>query len=95
MEQDSILKWEFADPLPEDEELRQRLGACSATSGGASDPKAISFVGHQLQLQEFIDAIQQGRCPKVDGAEGRRSVEIILAIYQASRTGRSVKLPLN
>jgi UDP-N-acetyl-2-amino-2-deoxyglucuronate dehydrogenase len=94
VEQDSILRWEFAEPRPEDDELRQRLGAGSATTGGASDPKAISFVGHQLQLQDFIEAIKHGRSPKVDGAEGRRSVEIILAIYQSARTGQSVRLPL-
>ncbi len=93
VEQDSILKWEFADPQPGDEETRQRLGAGSATSGGAADPKAISFTGHQLQLQDFIEAIRDGRTPRVDGAEGRKSVEIILAIYQAARTGTSVPLP--
>ena len=94
VEQDSILKWEFADERPEDAELRTRLGATSPTSGGASDPKAISFVGHQFQLQDFVDSIAAGRKPRVDGAEGRKSVEIILAIYEAAKTGRSQKLPL-
>lgn len=94
VEQDSILRWEFAKEQPDDAAIRQRLGASSATSGGAADPKAISFVGHQLQLQDFIEAIQTGRAPRVDGAEGRKSVEIILAIYQSAWTGRSVRLPL-
>ncbi len=92
VEQDSILKWEFADEKPEDTEIRATLGVTSATSGGASDPKAISFVGHQLQLQDFIDSIATGGRPRVDGAEGRKSVEVILAIYEAARTGRSQKL---
>lgn len=95
VEQDSILRWEFADEQPSDEETRTKFGAGSATSGGASDPKAISFVGHQLQLQDFIDSIAAGRKPRVDGAEGRRSVEIILAIYEAASTGRTVRLPLS
>ena len=30
----------------------------------------------------------------VDGREGRKAVEIILAIYQSSREGRPVELPL-
>lgn len=92
VEQDSILKWEFADPQPGDQELLQRLGGSSATTGGAADPKAISFVGHQLQLQDFVDAITEGRPPKVDGAEGRKSVEIILALYAAARSGQTQKL---
>jgi predicted dehydrogenase len=92
VEQDSILRWEFADPQPQDEEIRRRFGVSSSSTGGASDPKAISFVGHQLQLTDFLDAIREGRAPLVDGAEGRRSVEIILAIYESSRTGKSVRL---
>jgi predicted dehydrogenase len=94
VEQDSILKWEFADALPGDDELRRQLGAGSATSGGAADPKAISFVGHQLQLQDFVAAIAENRPPRVDGAEGRKSVEIILALYAAARSGMTQKLPL-
>ncbi|MFN8705498.1 MAG: Gfo/Idh/MocA family protein [Planctomyces sp.] len=92
VEQDSILRWEFADPQPQDEEIRRRFGVSSSSTGGASDPNAISFVGHQLQLTDFLDAIREGRAPLVDGAEGRRSVEIILAIYESSRTGKSVRL---
>lgn len=92
VEQDSILRWEFADEKAEDAEIRSRLGANSASSGGASDPKAISFVGHQMQLEDFVDAISTGRQPRVDGAEGRKSVEIILAIYEAAKTGRSQRL---
>jgi len=92
VEQDSILKWEFADPQPDDDAIRQRLGGNSATSGGAADPKAISFIGHQLQLQDFVEAIAEHRPPRVDGAEGRKSVEIILALYAAARTGMTQKL---
>jgi len=33
-----------------------------------------------------------GRKPRVDGAEGRKSVEIILAIYEAAKTGQTQKL---
>ena len=94
VEQDSILKWEFAREQSNDAEIRTRIGAVSATTGGAADPKAISFVGHQLQLQDFVDAIAAGRKPRVDGAEGRKSVEVILAIYAAARTGKTQTLPL-
>ncbi len=92
VEQDSILRWEFQDEKTEDADIRSRLGANSASSGGASDPKAISFVGHQMQLEDFVEAITTGRQPRVDGAEGRKSVEIILAIYEAAKTGRSQRL---
>lgn len=94
VEQDDILLWNFADSRPEDDEIRQKFGKGSATTGGASDPKAISSVGHQRQFDDFLAALRDGRDPLVDGHQGRKSVELILAIYESSWTGRRVKLPL-
>ncbi|MGE4004228.1 MAG: Gfo/Idh/MocA family protein [Planctomycetaceae bacterium] len=94
VEQDDILLWNFAEPLPEDDAIRQKFGKGSATSGGASDPKAISSIGHQKQFEDFLAAIQDNNTPAVDGRQGRMSVELILAIYQSSWTGRRVTLPL-
>lgn len=94
IEQDSIVLWEFQQPLPGDAALLQQLGKGNTVSGGAADPKAISFVGHQRQFEDFIAAIETGRPPIIDGREGRKSVEIILAIYESSRTGRRITLPL-
>jgi predicted dehydrogenase len=50
---------------------------------------------HWLQIQEFLQAILAGREPAVTGAEARKALEIILAIYESSRTGRPVTLPLD
>ncbi len=93
IEQDSILHWEFQEPLPVDAQLLLQYGKGNSISGGAADPKAISFVGHQKQFEDFIDALHTGRPPIIDGREGRKSVEIILAIYESSRTGRRMTLP--
>jgi UDP-N-acetyl-2-amino-2-deoxyglucuronate dehydrogenase len=41
-----------------------------------------------------LTAIKKGTKPAIDGHEGRRSVEIILAIYKAAETARAVELPL-
>jgi predicted dehydrogenase len=49
---------------------------------------------HRLQIAEYLDAILAGREPAVTGAEGRKALELILAIYHSSRTGEAVKLPL-
>ena len=45
-------------------------------------------------MQNFIDAIENGTPHLVDGREGRKAVEIILAIYKSSQEGRMVELPL-
>ena len=94
VEEDEILKWEFAKKSPRDRSITQKYGEGSASGGGAADPSAISFEGHARQLKDFIKAIQNGTKPAVDGEEGRKSVEIILAIYKAAWTGKTVKLPL-
>lgn len=92
VEQDHILLWEFAEKRSEDADILATLGKSSETSGGAADPKAISFAGHQRQFEDFLKALASGSEPVVDGREGRKSVEIILAIYESSRTGRRVSL---
>lgn len=94
VEQDDVLRWEFENEDARDTEIRERFQPGSANTGGAADPKAISHVGHRDQLQDFVESIQQGRDPRVDGVDGRKSVEIILAIYQAAWTKQTVKLPL-
>ncbi|MCA9050527.1 MAG: Gfo/Idh/MocA family oxidoreductase, partial [Planctomycetaceae bacterium] len=94
IEQDDLLRWEFLKKDDRDDEIRQQFKPGEANTGGAADPKAISHVGHRDQLQDFVQAIQEGRDPRVDGVDGRKSVEIILAIYQAAWTKQTVRLPL-
>lgn len=94
VEQDDVIRWEFAEEGDNDEKVREQFKPGSANTGGASDPKAISHEGHRAQLTDFVEAIQNGTVPSVDGVDGRKSVEIILAIYQAAWTKQTVKLPL-
>lgn len=49
---------------------------------------------HLLQIEDFIQAVLDDRAPAVTGADARKSLEIILAIYESSRTGQPVTLPL-
>lgn len=60
----------------------------------SSDPMAFSYKNHKRQLTDFLNAVREGRPPLVDGKEARKSVEIILGIYKASREGTIVELPL-
>jgi predicted dehydrogenase len=64
------------------------------TGGGASDPRAINNANHRRQMENLINSLETDASHLVDGREGRKSVEIILAIYQSSREGRIVELPL-
>lgn len=55
-------------------------------------PSAASLSTHALQLRDMIAAIREERSPMVDGLEGRRAVDLILAMYDSARSGREVAL---
>ena len=92
VEQEDVLRWEFAEPRPEDEQIRARFAQKVGASGGASHPAAISHEYHRRQLADFLRAIETGTRPLVDGQEGRVAVEIILAIYRSAAERRFVAL---
>lgn len=60
----------------------------------ASDSKTFGTAGHAAQIAEMVRIVRQGGKPQIDGPEGRKAVELILAIYQSARTGKPVDLPL-
>ena len=95
MENERIDTWTFAEERPEDAEIRERLGVETGPArSGAADPKTIGRANFREQFKDFVHAIDTGATPVVDGREGRKAVEIIIAIYESSRTGAPVKLPL-
>jgi predicted dehydrogenase len=49
---------------------------------------------HIKQIHEFLRAILEDRQPAVTGVDGRRSLEVILAIYESTRTGLPIRLPM-
>jgi UDP-N-acetyl-2-amino-2-deoxyglucuronate dehydrogenase len=94
LEEEDIKNWDFAKKARGDAAILRAMAESKSTGGGAADPAAIGHHGHTMLFRDVLKAISQGTSPAVDGPEGRRSVEIILAIYQAAATGRTVKLPL-
>jgi len=73
-----------------------RAGARSADSGArpgaAVDPAALDVSGHVAQLADLLAAIDEGRAPAVDGEAGLAALEIVCAVYESSRSGRTVAL---
>ncbi|HTU27421.1 MAG TPA: Gfo/Idh/MocA family oxidoreductase [Pirellulales bacterium] len=94
MEEEDVVAWDFAKTRKSDAKIREQMAGRISTGGGAGNPSAIGYHGHARQLADFLEAIDKSRPPAIDGAEGRKAVEIILAIYQAAETGRPVSLPL-
>lgn len=94
LEEEDITTWEFDPELPEDAEIRRKYARRQSGGGGAADPREIKHANHRRQMTDFIHSINTGTPHLVDGREGRKAVEIILAIYKSSREGRMVHLPL-
>jgi predicted dehydrogenase len=58
---------------------------------GASSA-AISANSHERQIRDVVDAILEGRQPKVTGRSARKPLAIILAVYESARVGKAVKV---
>ena len=94
LEEEDIITWEFEEEEPEDAEIKQQFPEKKSGGGGASDPRAINHDNHRRQMINLIQSIENNIPHLVDGREGRKAVEIILAIYQSSKAGKTVHLPL-
>jgi predicted dehydrogenase len=92
LRESDLASWDFVNARPEDHEIRDASGKASS-HGGVSNPADISHLGHLYQISDLMRAISHGGVPAIDGFEGRKSVEIVLAIYQSAREGRPVQLP--
>ena len=57
-------------------------------------PPNVYGYGHTPLYADMINAIQQDRQPYVNAMEGKKALELVLAIYKSAAEGCSVKLPL-
>jgi predicted dehydrogenase len=95
LEEEDLKAWNFAKPAKEDKAILAEMKKPKSSGGGASDPAAIGHHGHTREFADMLAAIRKHRPPAIDGHEGRRSVEIIQAIYKSAESGgKVVKLPL-
>lgn len=92
LEEEDIKFWQFADETAEDETIRKEMDGKTESGGGAADPSAIDHHGHTMLFEEVVAAITENRPSILDGHEGRRSVELICAIYESAKTGQVVEL---
>jgi len=94
LEEEDIKTWDFAKKTRGDAAILKAMQQNKSGGGGAADPAAIGHHAHAMQFKNFVKAIKTNSMPAIDGHEGRKAVEIILAIYKAAQTGKTVKLPL-
>lgn len=46
---------------------------------------------HKLQVQDFVQALENGTEPAITGKDALKSLRILLAVYESSRTGQPVR----
>ena len=78
--------WRFADGLDQEEEVLR--------SHNVPEPTTVYGHGHRPLLQNVVNAIFGHEKLLVDGAEGRKALEIILAAYLSAEKGEMVEFPL-
>jgi UDP-N-acetyl-2-amino-2-deoxyglucuronate dehydrogenase len=80
-----IAHWEFADPDPDDERVRDASYQTTSVYG----------FGHPLYYDNVIRVLHGEAEPETDGREGLRSLELLIGIYLSARDNRAVSLPLD
>ena len=51
--------------------------------------------GHAAQVRDVLASVREERDSAITGADGRGSIELIIALYKAALTGERVRLPIS
>jgi len=79
-----IEHWEFAEPDDDDKLIE----------AANTNPPDVYGLGHQGYYRNVLSVLRGEAKPDTDGRAGRKSLELILGIYESAKTGREVPLPL-
>ena len=73
--------WTFSSPLPGDEDVKERFSV---------NPPNVYGFGHKSYYDHVVDCIVNDKPHLVDGLVGRKSLELITAIYESIETRKEV-----
>ncbi|NLA44998.1 MAG: Gfo/Idh/MocA family oxidoreductase, partial [Candidatus Cloacimonetes bacterium] len=79
-----IEKWEFEEYDDDDRIVEE---------ANYQPPNVYGF-GHNPYYRNVVDVLLKRAEPLTDGRDGRKSVEIVQAIYLSAKTGKRISLPL-
>lgn len=78
-----MIHWNFDKVKEGDSEVMEKYSV---------NPPNVYGFGHQAYYQHVVDCIINNKRQLVDGLEGRKSIELINAIYESMETGKEVFL---
>lgn len=76
--------WQFADYDDDDKQVEL----------ANTNPPSVYGFGHEAYYRNVVAVLRGEATPDTDGRAGRKSLELILGIYESAKTGRDVPLPL-
>lgn len=77
--------WNFADGRQEEDGFMEKYSV---------NPPNVYGFGHQMYYEHVVDCLANGASQTVDGREGRKSIQLINAIYESIETGKEIFLPV-
>lgn len=78
-----IKHWNFTNAMESDKEIMEKYSV---------NPPNVYGFGHKEYYLHVVDSILNGTKALVDGLEGRKSLELIVAMYESIETGKEVFL---
>ena len=69
---------------------REHIEPDQSAGGTGADPMAFPHDYHRAVMEDFVDAIRDGRAPKVTGEEALKVHRLIDALIETGRTGQAV-----
>jgi predicted dehydrogenase len=83
---DKIVEWYIEGDETE------RVSGGKGELKGVSDPGNINTNGHTALIKDMAEAIRDNRDPMITPDEGRKAVDLVLAMYESAKTGKEVFL---
>lgn len=88
-EGDSLTLFEMGGAR-EREQMLEQFGGKKTSDAAGADPMAVGADGHCLIMEDMVQAIRKDREPAIPLAQARHAVEVVCAIYQAAKQGKTV-----
>lgn len=75
--------WKIAGEVEHERELLTR---------DQVDPPSVYGTSHKFVIADMLTALRENRAPRTNGAEARKSVALVLAIYESARLGKPLQM---
>lgn len=79
-----IRTWQFVKPQLSDTDIMEKYSV---------NPPNVYGFGHQAYYEHVVDCLVNGARALVDGDQGRKSLELIMALYESMASGQEIRLP--